>query len=130
MIVIGYSADRYGEAALEHGIAEARRRSSDVLVVNATRGDALADPRFAQGEQARDVEQRLAESGIDYVITQPVGVDVVDAILDATDRSDADLLVIGIRHRTPVGKLLLGSVAQQLILRCPKPILAVKPADD
>lgn len=31
----------------------------------------------------------------------------------------AELLVIGIRHRSPVGKLLL---------ECPKPVLAVKPA--
>jgi nucleotide-binding universal stress UspA family protein len=37
-----------------------------------------------------------------------------------------ELLVIGIRHRTPVGKLLLGSVSQQLLLECPKPVLAVK----
>jgi nucleotide-binding universal stress UspA family protein len=36
-------------------------------------------------------------------------------------------LVIGIRHRTPEGKLLLGSVSQELLLECPKPVLAVKP---
>jgi nucleotide-binding universal stress UspA family protein len=43
------------------------------------------------------------------------------------DRQDAELLVIGIKHRNPVGKLLLGSVSQQVLLECPKPVLAVKP---
>ncbi|MBJ8343307.1 universal stress protein [Antrihabitans sp. YC2-6] len=129
MIVIGYSADRYGDAALEQGIAEAGLRGSGLLVVNATRGDALTDKRFAQGDQVQDLEQRLAESGVKYEIAQPVGVDVVEELLEVTERADAELLVIGIRHRTPVGKLLLGSVAQQLILRCSKPVLAVKPAE-
>ena len=41
----------------------------------------------------------------------------------------AELLVVGIRHRRPVGKLLLGSVSQQVLLECPKPVLAVKPTD-
>jgi nucleotide-binding universal stress UspA family protein len=71
----------------------------------------------------------LAECGVEYELEQPVGVYAADALLSAMDRPDAELLVIGIRHRNPVGKLLLGSVSQKLILECPKPVLAVKPAD-
>src|SRR3990170_4791899 len=48
MIVIGYSADPFGRAALEHGIAEAKLRQTNLLVINATSGEAYADPRFAQ----------------------------------------------------------------------------------
>ncbi|MFH5212023.1 universal stress protein [Antrihabitans spumae] len=127
MIVIGYSADEFGDAALEHGIAEAKVRGANVLVVNSTKGDALADPAFAPSGQVRDLEELLASSGVPYELTQLVGVDVVDSLLDAMEKPEAELLVIGIRHRTPVGKLLLGSHSQQLILRCPKPVLAVKP---
>ncbi|MBJ8342185.1 universal stress protein [Antrihabitans sp. YC3-6] len=127
MIVIGYSADEFGDAALEHGIAEAKVRGANVLVINSTKGDALADPAFAPTGQVRDLEELLASSGVRYELTQLVGVDVVDSLLDAMEKPEAELLVIGIRHRTPVGKLLLGSHSQQLILRCPKPVLAVKP---
>ena len=58
-----------------------------------------------------------------------MGEDAVDVLLDAMTAQDAELLVIGIRHRTPVGKLLMGSTAQRLLLNCPKPILAVKPPE-
>ena len=76
---------------------------------------------------ARMVEKRLADCGVEFELTQPVGVDTAEELLKAMDSHDAELLVIGIRHRTPVGKLLLGSVSQQLLLECAKPVLAVKP---
>ncbi len=129
MIVVGYSADQFGKAALEHGIAEAKLRETNLLVINATSGEALADPRFAQSGEVHDVEERLKGCGVEFELTQPVGVDTADELLKAMDRDDAELLVIGIRHRSPVGKLLLGSVSQQVLLECPKPVLAVKPAE-
>lgn len=129
MIVVGYSADPFGRAALEHGIAEAKLRQTTLLVINPTSGESYADPRFAQSGEVHDVEQHLNECGVQFELTQPVGVDIAAELLEAMDRSDAQLLVIGIRHRSPVGKLLLGSVSQQLLLECPKPVLAVKPGD-
>lgn len=129
MIVVGYTPDRYGSAALEHAIAEASLRGVSLLVVNASRGDALADPSFAPSGELRDLDEYLADSGVEYTVQQTVGTDVADTLLEAMDADDADLLVIGIRHRTPVGKLLLGSTAQRLLLSCRKPVLAVKPLD-
>lgn len=76
-----------------------------------------------------DVEQHLSECGVEFELTQPVGVDTADELIKAMDRDDADLLVIAIRQRSPVGKLLLASVSQQLLLECPKPVLAVKPEE-
>jgi nucleotide-binding universal stress UspA family protein len=129
MIVVGYSADRYGTAALEHGITEAKLRETNLLVINATTGEALADPRFAQADEMHDVEERLNDCGVQFELRQPVGADPADELLKAMENDDAQLLVVGIRQRSPVGKLLLGSVAQQVLLECPKPVLAVKPAE-
>ncbi len=76
-----------------------------------------------------DVEERLNECGVEFELRQPVGVDAAEELLKAMENDDAELLVIGIRHRNPVGKLLLGSVAQRVLLECPKPVLAVKPKE-
>ena len=127
MIVVGYSTDRYGTAALEHGITEAKLRNTNLLVINATTGEALSDPRFAQAAEVHDVEEHLNECGVEFELNQPVGVDPADELLKAMEKDDAQLLVVGIRQRNPVGKLLLGSVARQVLLECPKPVLAVKP---
>jgi nucleotide-binding universal stress UspA family protein len=127
MIVVGYSADRYGVTALEHGLAEAKLRGTGLLIINTTSGESYADPRFAGSGQIVDLQTHLADSGVPFELTQLVGVNTADELLAAMDRPDAELLVIGVRHRSPVGKLLLGSVSQQLILECPKPVLAVKP---
>src|SRR5918997_4658590 len=99
MIVIGYSADRFGHAALEHGIAEAKLRQTSLLVINSTSGEAYSDPRFAQSDEVRDVERHLRECGVEFELRQPVGVDTAQELLEATELDGAELLVIGIRHR-------------------------------
>lgn len=130
MIVVGYTTDRFGQAALEHGIAEARLRKTHLMVINSTSGESYSDPDFAQQAQVHDVKARLEASGVPFEFAQPVGVDAAGELLTAMDRPEAELLVIGIKHRSPVGKLLLGSTSQQLLLECPKPVLAVKPDED
>ena len=62
MIVVGYSADRFGAAAVEHGIAEAKLRDSSLLVINATEGESYVDPRFAGSGQIVDLETHLADA--------------------------------------------------------------------
>jgi nucleotide-binding universal stress UspA family protein len=130
VIVVGYTADPFGKSALEAGITEAKLRTSKLLVVNSTAGDAYIDAGFAGVGEVHDVEDRLNRCGVAFELTQPVGVDTVDELLTAMERDDAELLVIGIRHRYPVGKLLLGSVSARLLLECPKPVMAVKPDAD
>jgi nucleotide-binding universal stress UspA family protein len=129
VIVVGYTADEFGHAALTHAIDEASLRGTGLVVINSTKGDAYVDKAFAGAGEVADVEDRLKHCGVPYELRQPVGVDPAEELLAAMEAHDAELLVIGIRHRNPVGKLLLGSVSQQLLLECPKPVLAVKPAD-
>lgn len=129
MIVVGFIPDQFGKAALEHAIAEAKLRDTSLLVINTSKGDSLTDPRYAQGAELSALEERLADSGVAYELSHEFGVDAASTLLKATERDDAELLVLGLRHRNPVGKMLLGSTAQHLLLECPKPVLAVKPEE-
>ena len=45
-VVVGYIPNQHGEAALTAGLAEARLRGTDLVVVNATRGDSLIDKKY------------------------------------------------------------------------------------
>jgi nucleotide-binding universal stress UspA family protein len=49
-------------------------------------------------------------------------------MVEIADEEGADLIVIGLRRRSPVGKLVLGSNAQDILLSANCPVLAVKAA--
>ena len=127
-IVVGWTPDEFGEVALHRGVEEARLRAGRVVVVNATRGDALVDDRFASDDELRGVRAGLEEAGLPYDVRQSVGADVGDQVLAVADEVGAALIVLGLRRRTPVGKLIMGSAAQRILLGAHCPVLAVKPA--
>ena len=55
------------------------------------------------------------------------GVDASEEILTVAREHQAELVVIGLRRRSPVGKLLMGSTAQRVLFDAHCPVLAVKP---
>ena len=98
-IVVGYSADPFGRAALEHGIAEAKLRGTSLRVVNSTAGDAYVDARFARPTEVHDIEDRLANCGVEFELTQPVGVDAAEELLKTMERERRR--TVGDRHPAP-----------------------------
>ena len=126
-IVVGWSPDESGEAALTRAVEEARLRSGRVVVVNATRGDALVDDRYADEEQLAQLTAGLVDSGLEVDVRRSMGGDVGDQVLAVAEDVAADLVVIGLRRRSPFGKLLMGSVAQRILLGADCAVLAVKP---
>lgn len=126
-VVIGYVPNQYGEAALSVGLREAEARQLSVVVVNASRGDAYIDKRFVNEGDLADLDARLTALGVVHRVHQAVGVDVGEEIVRVAEENHAELVVVGIRPRTPVGKVLMGSVAQVVIMGAPCPVLTVRP---
>ncbi|WP_322919657.1 universal stress protein [Nocardioides renjunii] len=126
-IVVGWTPDEFGEAALARGVEEATLRGGRLVVVNATRGDALVDERYADDDQLSRLTADLAGRGVEVDVRRSMGADVGDQVLSVAEDVSADLVVIGLRRRSPVGKLLMGSVAQRILLGAECAVLAVKP---
>jgi nucleotide-binding universal stress UspA family protein len=119
-IVVGYSSRPEGRAALTRALSEARLRRAGLVVVN-TSGDA----------EAADLADQLAASGLNYEIRSAAdAADSAEALIRIAETTAADFIVIGLRRRSPVGKLLLGSNAQRVLLDAACPVLAVKAEPD
>lgn len=115
-IVVGYAAAPEGRAALRRAIVEAGLRDCELIVLSM---DAEGDLNGLTAE--------LAESGVRHQLrTASDDVDPADDLIATADEVDAAFIVIGLRRRSPVGKLLLGSNAQRVLLDAACPVLAVK----
>jgi nucleotide-binding universal stress UspA family protein len=126
-IVVGYVPKPEGEAALERAVVEAQLRSEDLVVVNSTSGDALADASWASDEQLAAVKGRVEAAGVAFELVHAVvGREPADHVVEVAEKARASLLVIGLRRRTAVGKFLMGSSASMILMRAPCPVLAVK----
>jgi nucleotide-binding universal stress UspA family protein len=126
-VVIGYTPTPQAKAALAKAVVEARRRGGRLVLVNSSPGDRYTDPSFASSADLGGIEDQLRRSGVTYEIRQPVrGKGGAEEVLEAAEETNAELIVIGLRPRSAVGKLLLGSNAQTILMRAPCDVLAVK----
>ena len=126
-ILVAYVPRPEGQAALDKGIEIAKQRNENLIVVNASPGGNKEDPSFADVQDFERVQEILANTGLKAEIKQYVrGKNAVEEIEALVQSLPASLLIIGLRKRTAVGKLIMGSVAQELLLSVSCPVLAVK----
>ncbi|WP_329609304.1 universal stress protein [Arthrobacter sp. ATA002] len=113
-VIVARTSTPEGEAALTASIEEARRRQEDLVVFN------------LEGTQLDPEGAELKGVPVTYRMPDARNHDAVGDLLDAAEEIDATAVVIGVKHRSPVGKFLLGSSAQQILLEANAPVIAVK----
>jgi nucleotide-binding universal stress UspA family protein len=128
-IIVGYVPTKEGRAALRRAAQEAQLRRTKLIVVNSHRGgrdfDAAEAQRFE--EELSTVQKSLDADGIEHEVRALVrGNEPSEDLIAVAEEADGDFIVIGLRRRTPVGKLILGSNAQRILLDASCPVLAVK----
>jgi nucleotide-binding universal stress UspA family protein len=126
-IVVGYIPTPEGSAAVDAAIVEAELNGSRLVVVNTGHFGNFAHPNFATAEDIDALDGQLIAAGVDHEIRRPTDDQApAEVILAVATETGADLIVIGVRRRSPVGKVLTGSTAQQVLLDANCPVLAVK----
>lgn len=133
-VVVGALESPEGQAALDRAVLEAREHGGVVHVVaylaNPRTDEAATEfqrERAASEERARAIADRHRNDGVEMEVHVPVGAETpAEAILRVAHEEAADLIVIGMRRRSRVGKLVLGSNAQDILLGADAPVLSVK----
>ncbi|KGN41772.1 universal stress protein [Knoellia aerolata] len=121
-IVVGYIPTKEGAAALARAGEEAVLRRTDLVVINSNRDGAGND-----SEELQRLGDDLKGEGVTVTVRQLIrGNEPAEDLIAVAEEIGAELIVIGLRRRTPVGKLILGSNAQRILLDAPCPVLAVK----
>lgn len=128
MIVVGYLATREGRQGITSALDEAVRRNSPVtVVVSEKSGGITPETRTERTTELEALSTTAQERGIDLDIQiLSERHDVAEDLIAVATETNADVIVIGLRRRSPVGKLILGSNAQRILLDSPCPVLAVK----
>jgi nucleotide-binding universal stress UspA family protein len=137
-IAVAHDDSAEGRAALVHAAREARFLHTSLAVLHVldgyfAGGSGQSNPEQHSAAVGRLVEQTLRDEGLEavswdlHIATDEEGR--AGALVVLTEQVSADLLVVGSRRRTPIGKFLLGSTVQRVVLDSPVPVLVVKAPD-
>lgn len=127
-VAVAHQVSATSRKALVQAIQEAKYRETDLAVLHVVDSiDHDREEAYRLGV-SDEIEKVVGQEGsISWRLHLAIaGPDLAGALLELVDSIDADLLVIGARRRSPMGKALLGSVAQTVILEANLPVLVVK----
>ncbi|MDT9591555.1 universal stress protein [Nocardioides zeae] len=125
-VVLAHSPAPSAHAAFASALEQARMSGTDLVLLNVSSNDALADPKHASDDVLAGYLAEGEQAGVATRIERVVASDAAEAVLETARRLDARLVVVGVRHRSSVGKLLMGSTAQRILLAAECDVLAVK----
>lgn len=119
-IIVAMTAAPEAQAATHAAIDEAKLRGTDVVILT-------GDDDAATAAQNPEIADYAREQGVTVSLEAvPNGTDFGDALIDRSYARDTTMIVIGLRRRSPVGKLFLGSTSQRILLEAGCPVHAVK----
>ncbi|MEM0215503.1 MAG: universal stress protein [Archaeoglobaceae archaeon] len=117
------------ERVLSFSIEEAKLRNEKLIFVHSLYGgERTTQEEIDNGEALLKWAEEIAKSaGVNCETKLLVrGKEPAEDIIEFADEVKASIIVIGVRKRRPAGKVLFGSVAQDVILHSNQPVICIK----
>ena len=132
-ILLATDFDPITEAALHYSLAIARRYNAKIYLVHVVRPDLFGDNRSSLDDAWREAQRHMTDlliaghlQGVAHQVMVEQG-EVWPVLAHKVTNLHVDLLVIGTHARGRIGKLLLGSVAEEIFRQATCPVLMVGP---
>jgi len=144
MLAVGTEDEERTERLAEEAIAVAEPAGAEVVLthvftdeefntvrsrlgVDETSEGSTPDAVAERHTTTRALSEALTEAGVSHSVRGAVG-DHADEVVEAASAIGADRVVVGGRRRSPTGKAVFGSVAQEVLLSSPCPVTFVRSA--
>ncbi|MCS7143589.1 MAG: universal stress protein [Archaeoglobaceae archaeon] len=117
------------ERVVNFSIEEAKIRKEKLIFIHSLfGGERTTQKEIDSGEVLlKWAEETAKKAGVECETKLLVrGKEAAEDIIDFADEVKASIIVIGVRKRRPAGKVLFGSVAQEVILNASQPVICVK----
>ncbi|KJK34538.1 universal stress protein UspA [Streptomyces variegatus] len=126
-VLVGYLPTPEGNAAFTAALDEAARRREALVVLSSPRDGALVSTELPSPDDTETLQAQAQQAGVSMDLrTTPHRGELPDLLIETAEEINASVIVIGLRRRTAIGELFLGSTAQQILLGAERPVLAVK----
>ena len=128
-IIVGYDGTEVSKEALNVAKKHALAFGATVNVVTSMeKGTESQREEIEQAERGLEWAKSLfADDGIDCATHLLIrGASPGEDLVNFAEEQEADEVIIGVKRRSKVGKLLMGSTAQYVILKANCPVVSVK----
>jgi nucleotide-binding universal stress UspA family protein len=128
-VAVAHQVSATARLILHEAAKEASLRQTSMSVIHIAEAvdiDIVEEQKARLRDEIGEALKEIKLTDLEWTLEVATGVDVAETVLDLVADTDVELLVIGARHRNPVGKLIMGSVTQTIILRADVPVLVVK----
>ncbi len=128
-ILVALSTSERRTRVMDFAVEEAKLRGEKLIIVHSLYGgDRTSEEEIEEGENLlKWAEEKAKNEGLEVETHLLVrGKEPGDDILDFMRESKPNMVVVGVKRRSPAGKLIFGSVPQKIILNSDIPVVAIK----